>query len=116
MNVDNPSWKCIEHRLLQHAHKSGEHDEVHSRVTQHFHQVLFDLRLQLGAILSRRQISIGNLEGPCNVENTSLENIGYDEPHFRIQITRANPLENRAAITAFARSKNSERKGRHQSC
>src|SRR5437870_573181 len=107
MNVDNPSRKRIEHRRLQYAHKSGEHDEVHSRVTQHFHQVLFDLGLQLCAILSRRQIGIGNLEGPCDVENTSLENIGYDEPRFRIQITRANLFENRAAITAFTRSKNS---------
>src|SRR5262249_603947 len=41
MDVDDAPRKCVEHRCMQYAHETGEHDKINTGLSQHFDQRFF---------------------------------------------------------------------------
>src|SRR5205814_2888509 len=58
--------------------------------------------------MSRRQVSVWHLKFAGDIENACIENVRNYQPRLRRQFAGADLLENRAAITALARSENSQ--------
>src|SRR5204863_330088 len=113
MEVDDAARKCVEHRLFEHAHETGENDQIHTRGLEHFHQFQFYRRFESSAKLPRRKISVRHLEFVCDIENWRVKNIRNDETCLRCQLRCAYLLKNRAAVAAFPGSKNSDGKTPH---
>src|SRR2546421_7154471 len=58
--------------------------------------------------MSGRQVSVWHLKFARDIKNACIENIRNHQPRLRAQFAVADLLENRAAITALARSENSQ--------
>ena len=64
-----------QHRFLQHPHKSGENDNLGSRISQHLDQLFFDDRFEAVAKVTGRQISVGYAELPRDLQDRRLQHI-----------------------------------------
>jgi hypothetical protein len=76
MQVDDAARERGQHGLFQHPHKAREHDEVHTRVSQQFHQFRLHRGLEASPKFPGRQVRIWNTEFPRDVENAGIKNIG----------------------------------------
>src|SRR5437762_1480805 len=106
MNVDDPPRKRLQHRRFEHAHKTGENDQLDPRIAQHPDEFLLSLRLQPRPELARRQKGAWHRELACDVEDRSLEHIGNHNARLGRKFARTNLIQNRAAIAPFPGAEN----------
>src|SRR5262245_1837158 len=113
MDINNASGKGGEHRIFEHAHVSGENDEIDFGVTQFGRQLLFALgresRLKV-PFFNGSRLQAGSV---CQLQNARVGHIGADHGDASVQPSILNRMEDGTEVRALSRTEDAKTKRIH---
>src|SRR5581483_11698537 len=102
MHVDDAAFKCAKKISLEHAHKTGEHNQIHFRILQRFDKCALGVFVQLGAKFSRRNELRGQIAFARVRENSRIFHVAQNDGDLRGNFSRSYGVGNRDKVRAFA--------------
>lgn len=113
MDINNAPGKGGEHRIFEHAHVSGENDEINFGVAQFGRQLLFALRRESRLKVPFCKGSRPQAGSVRQLQDARVGHIGADHGNASVQPPILNGLENGAEVRALSRTEDAKTKRIH---
>ena len=98
MDVHDAAFKRAQKFALQHAHETGEHDQIHFGCLQRDDKCTLGLLVQLGAEFSRRDELRRNFPFARVRQNSRALDIAQHDGDFRRNFSRSDSIGNRGKV------------------
>ncbi len=102
MNIDKTAREGIEHGGLDHAHVSGEDNEVHPCFAEKPDNIFLHLRRETGAELRLVNGNGGNTGIASKLKDAGISHIGKDKSNLGINGATLDRLQNGPKIRPFS--------------
>ena len=110
MDVHDVAFERAQKFAFEHAHETGEHDQIHLRRLQRGDVIALGILIQLGAEFSGRDELRRNFPPARVRENSSAFDIAQDDAGFRWNFSRRDGGGDGGEVRAFAGAEHAQSK------